>query len=122
MDFLWCTSGGVMVDGTGDISFSTPNQELIDMVYTRVKASTEGWQLYTLGANLDARIGCLITPTLCTKLQTQVSNSLSDILTAGSYQVQTLATGNTVDLFVIVNSTAILTVTVTQTSVQVISA
>lgn len=121
MDFLWCTSGGVLVDGTGDISFSSPTQELVDMVYTRVKASTEGWQLYTIGANLSSRIGCIVTPTLCSKLQTQVSNSLSDILIAGSYQVQTLATGNTIDLFILVNGTAILTATVTQTSVQVVS-
>lgn len=118
-DYAWASGGGTLLDNTGDISFSTGFAEIQDLVITRLKASSEGWQLYDLSANLEDRIGDRISTNLQTKIQRQVTQALSDILTTGMYQIKILTVGNTMQLYVFVNNTAVATATITPDGVSI---
>jgi hypothetical protein len=51
VDFRWMSKGGVLLDATGDISFTTtPWECMVAMVNTRLKAAVNGWKLYPIGA------------------------------------------------------------------------
>jgi hypothetical protein len=119
MDFMWFSSGGLVSDGLGDVAFSGGLQEILDMCATRIKVSAEGWELYSIGANLDSLIGSTIDQNTASTVQIQMSNAISDLLTSGSYAIQTLITGNTLDAWLMINNTAVLQVTVTPTLTQV---
>ena len=120
-DFGWISSGGLLMDTTGDISLVAGYTEVQSLVISRLKASVEGWQIYTFGANLENRIGDL-TSTVAVKIQRQVAQSLSDILSAGMYSVKVIIVGETAQLYVFVNNTAVVTATISATSVSITGA
>jgi hypothetical protein len=102
--------GGVLLDGTGDIAFSSPKESLIDMVRTRLKADLDGWRLYRIGADLERRIGDAVDAELEIAIRRQATTCLQkQLLPPGSFTVKTVATGSQVDLYVYVNEELIAT-------------
>lgn len=114
VDFAWMSKGGVLLDSTGDIAFTQSPWECMQaMVSTRLKAAIDGWKLYRIGADLDALIGQTVAPELETAIQRQVQASLSnDFLPVGFFQVKTVALGQSVKVFVYIQSTLIASTTV----------
>ena len=54
VDFRWMSRGGVLLDSTGDVSFTqTPWECLRSMVNSRLKAAFDGWKSYQIGADLE---------------------------------------------------------------------
>jgi hypothetical protein len=113
IDYKWMSQGGLLLDGTGDISFSDVENSIKEMVRTRLKADIDGWKLYAIGAGLDARRGDAITPELEVAISRQVTNSLSNqFLPSGSFNVKVIASVNRIDIFVYLNDTLIVTASV----------
>ena len=92
VDFRWMSNGGFLLDGNGDLAVTSDstNESIVDLVRTRLKSAFNGWKLYQIGADLQARPGDLSNPETELRVQRQASASLSDILASGSYEVQTL--------------------------------
>ena len=93
VDFRWMSQGGLLLDGDGDIALTSAStlESLEDLVRTRLKAAYDGWQLYKIGADLEATaIGKINSAELEIKVRRQAATSLSDILSPGSYEVLTL--------------------------------
>lgn len=62
MDLRWTSSGGLLLDGTGNLATTLSSmEELQTMVATRRKAGPRSWKLYTIGAGFDSVIGSLNT-------------------------------------------------------------
>jgi hypothetical protein len=91
------SSGGVLMDGTGDIALTTSTwQSNIDIMRSRIKATLNGWQLYPIGADLESEIGQAILQEVQTQIQQRVTASLTyQFLPAGAFQVKTRAVGET---------------------------
>ncbi len=115
-DFRWTSLGGVLVDGTGDIATTvTTKEEIETMVATRLKAAINGWKLYRIGADLQSFLGSSvgINQNTVLSIQRQVTASLNNqLLPAGSFSVQTLVLGNTVQVLVYLGSSLIASTTV----------
>ena len=96
-DYLWMSSGGVLMDGTGDIALTTSSwQSTIDIMRSRIKATLNGWQLYPFGADLESEIGQAVEQEVQTQIQQRVTASLTyQFLPAGAFQVKTRAVGDT---------------------------
>jgi len=115
LDFRWTSLGGILLDGSGDIATTlSAKEEISTMVATRLKAATGAWKLYTIGANLKSFIGSSIGINTNTELaiKRQVTSSLSDILSAGSFSVQTINMGNEIQVLVYLGQTLLTTQTV----------
>ena len=105
VDYKWMSSGGILLDGSGDIATTIEGstESIIDMVRTRLKADLDGWKLYRIGADLNSRIGDLVTEELEIKIRRQVTESLSkDFLPRGAFQVETIPKGSGVTVLVYV--------------------
>jgi len=117
-DFGWTSRGGLMLDGSGDIAMTAVDgaDSLISMVRTRVKAELRAWKLYTIGADLQNRVGDLMGPELEIAIQRQVTRALTadNLLPAGSFQVQTLPDLNRMYVLVYIGQTLITSVTLSQ--------
>jgi hypothetical protein len=116
VDCAWMSQGGFLLDGTGDIAFTAnPLECLQDMAYTRLKAAFNGWKLYPgLGADLEACVGRTVAPEIQTTIERKAQAALSnDFLPAGSFQIKTIAAGNSIQVFVFLQKTLIASYTVT---------
>ena len=102
VDFRWMSQGGLLLDGDGDIAItsSATTESIEDLVRTRLKAAYDGWQLYRIGADLENNIGQINSNELEIKVRRQVSNAISDVLPAGSYEVLTLRDDSTLTVLV----------------------
>ena len=105
-DFKWTSRGGLLLDGSGDIAITDPDgaDSLISMVRTRVKAELRAWKLYAIGADLQNRVGDLMGPELEIAIQRQIARALTadNLLSRGSFQVETLPDGNLMHVFIYV--------------------
>ena len=112
VDFQWMSQGDILLAG-GDISTTDPTTlaSLQDMVRTRLKASLHGWQLYAIGADLQARLGDTISAELNTVLRRQVNRSLTNqFLPNGSFLVKTIPSNNgLITILVYLNQSLIAT-------------
>lgn len=113
-DFSWMSCGGCLIDGTGDLALATVEDSLHDMIVTRLKAALDGWQLYRIGADLEALVGNTVTDELEIAVRRQVEMALSrDLLPRGGFQVKTLVVGNLIQVFVFVQESLVATIQVT---------
>lgn len=100
-DFRWQTNGGVLIDGTGDIAFASEDESMKDMIRTRLRAAIDGWKLYAIGADLKRRLGNANIAEMETAIQGSVARALSrDLLSPGTFEVETLASGESLQIFV----------------------
>ena len=84
------------------------------MITTRLKAAVNGWKLYAIGAGLDIYPGNPVNSNTELSIQRAVTASLTrQFLPSGSFTVQTLAVGNTIEIYVYVNQTLVATDSVT---------
>lgn len=124
VDWSWMSQGDLILSG-GDIGTTNPSTlaSLQDMVRTRLKAAIDGWQLYSIGADLAARLGDTIDAELNITLRRQVNTSLTNqFLPRGSFTVKSLTDNANILLFVYVNQSLIASATLNpQTGVQTIS-
>jgi hypothetical protein len=111
-DFRWISNGGSLLDGSGDIAFtSSAWEELSTMIATRLKADLDSWQLYRIGANLGTLPAQTVAPELESAAQQQALSSISDLVPAGMVQVKTLTQGSEIMLFVYINEQLVYTTT-----------
>jgi len=121
VDYKWQSQGGILLDGSGDIAFtSKPMESVVDMVRTRLKAAVDGWKLYPIGAGMTSTLGQALTAEQEVALRKCVQSALSrDFLPVGAFTVQTMALGETVTVFVYLNSQLIASASVNSDGVQV---
>ena len=115
VDFRWMSRGGLLMDSTGDVSFTQSSWECLrSMANSRLKAAFDGWKLYQNGADLDNLIGSTVTTELETTIQRQVESSMSqDFLPVGSFTVSILPVGDqTYQVFVFINNQLLASTTV----------
>lgn len=113
VDWQWMSQGDILLAG-GDIATTDPTTlaSLQDMVRTRLKASLHGWQLYPIGADLQARLGDTINAELNTTLRRQVTRSLTNqFLPNGSFIVKSLTDNGLITIFVYLNQSLIAAAT-----------
>lgn len=124
VDWSWMSQGDLILAG-GDVATTDPTtlNSLQDMVRTRLKAALDGWQLYSIGADLQARLGDTIDQELNITLRRQVNQALTNqLLPRGSFNVQSVLDHGTITLFVYINQSLIASATLNpQTGVQTIS-
>jgi hypothetical protein len=111
VDWSWMSDGDLLLSG-GDFSTTDPTSlaSIQDMVRTRLKATLTGWQLYTIGADLQARLGDTISNELNITLRRQINQSLTNqFLPRGSFNVQTIYDGGVLKIFVYINQSLIAT-------------
>lgn len=115
-DFRWQSAGGMLLDGTGDIQVTDPMipESLVDMIFTILKADTNSWKLYNIGANLSYLIGETIDPELELKIKRLISDALTraGILSSGDFSVETIPTDGSILAILYINQVAVATVTV----------
>jgi hypothetical protein len=114
IDFRWMEFGGIYLDPSGDIAVTqaTSLDSVRDILQSRLKAATNGWKLYPIGADLEARIGEVADPEFTLSLQRQVTDALSNgFLPANSFQVKVLTYRTRVEVLVYVQNTLLANVT-----------
>jgi hypothetical protein len=113
VDWSWMSNGDLLLAG-GDLATTDPSTlaSIQDMVRTRLKAAIDGWQLYSIGADLAARLGDTIDAELNITLRRQVNNSLTNqLLPRGSFNVKSIADHGTITIFVYINQSLIASAT-----------
>lgn len=124
VDWVWMSQGDLILSG-GDIATTDPSSldSLKDMVRSRLKAALDGWQLYSIGADLHARLGDTVDAELNITLRRQINQSLTNqFLPRGSFNVQSFTDRGVVNLFVYLNQSLIASATLNpQTAQQTIS-
>ena len=111
-DYKWMSQGGLLLDGTGDISFTSSNLEtIISMVRTRLKSAVNGWQLYPgMGAGLESFRGNTSNAEIEITIQRTVLNAISaGFLPASMFNVNTLRIYGQIQIFVFLNNQMIAT-------------
>lgn len=108
-DFAWSTSGGLLIDDTGDIAFSISDWDCLrDMINTRLKTTLDGWKLYSIGANLQSVIGLTENQDLEDQIKKLVQISLTNqFLPLGSFTVSTIIIGNIIKVYVFIQNTLV---------------
>lgn len=123
VDWGWQSQGDLLLDGQ-DIATTNPGTltSLQDMVRTRLKATLNGWQLYSIGADLAARLGDTVDAELNITLRRQVNNSLSNqFLPRGSFTVTSVVDNSVITIFVYIGQSLIAAATLNpQTGIQTI--
>lgn len=107
IDFLWQSCGGLLIDGSGDVAVnSDPMVSVADMVNTRLKAALHGWQLYSIGADLDSLLDGVADQEMEVAIRRQVMSALgSDFISSSSYTVTTARmSGGIIQVYVFLNS------------------
>lgn len=114
-DWKWMNSGGILCDGTGDISFTLNNADgMQTMMFSRLKGDLNAYKLYAVCADLDSLIGSVPNAELETAIQKQVSQSLSNqFLQTSDFTVETISVGTVINIFVYIQGSLIATMTVT---------
>jgi hypothetical protein len=114
VDFKWMSRGGLLIDSSGDISFNATTLESIqDMIATRLKAAANGWQSYTIGADLESLIGSTDPEEIEIAIQKQITQSLTNqFLQKGSFTVQTISSGKLVNVYVYIQETLVASTSV----------
>lgn len=119
IDYRWMSAGGILLDGSGDIQLTDASipESLVDMIFTRLKADSNSWRLYRIGANLSYRIGDTVDPELELKIKRQITESLTfdGLLRKEDFQVQTIASGETILAIVYLNEQPVATVSIPTT-------
>src|SRR4051812_10878760 len=113
-DYRWMSKGGILLDGTGDIAFtSSPMEVAISMVRSRLKAAIDGWQLYRIGAGLEDYVGNTSDAAAEISIRRRVLQALSNkYLPASAFDVRTLRLGGDIQVFVYINQTLIAEATI----------
>lgn len=114
-DFRWMSAGGILLDGTGDIATTLNSlEELESMITTRLKAAVNAWKLYSIGAGLDIFPGNPVNSNTELSIQRAVTSALTrQFLPSGSFTVQTLAIGSSIEIYVYIQQTLITSTTLT---------
>jgi hypothetical protein len=117
MDIAWMSSGGMLLDGTGDIAFTTSDfTDVLSMIATRLKADLGAWQSYpTIGANLKSLLGNVASQEINASAQKLISTSLTNqFLSQGDFVVKTILVGKLLNIYVYerITSALILSTTV----------
>lgn len=118
VDWTWMSEGDILLSG-GDLATTDPSTlaSIQDMVRTRLKATLTGWQLYTIGADLQSLLGNVIDAELNITLRRQVNNTLTNqFLPRGSFSVQTLYDNGILQIFVYINQSLIATAALSPSS------
>lgn len=118
VDWQWMSQGDLLLSG-GDLATTDPTTlaSIQDMVRTRLKAALDGWQLYSIGADLQARIGDTVNAELNITLRRQINQSLTNqFLPRGSFTVQSLTDNGIINLYVYVNQSLIANATLDPTT------
>lgn len=113
MDFAWTSNGGVLLDGTGDLAFSSPTDSLYDMIRTRLKTDLDGWKLYRIGAGLKSLIGQVNDAEVQTEVSRRINASLSNqLLPPGALIVKIVPLGPIIQAYVYVNQALVSSVSI----------
>jgi|AGTN01.2.fsa_nt_gi hypothetical protein len=116
IDFRWQSAGGILLDGTGDIQVTDAfiPESLVDMVFTILKADSNSWKLYNIGANLSYMIGERVEPETELKIKRLITEALTraGVLRSGDFQVETIPSEGSILAIVYINQVAVATVTV----------
>lgn len=114
VDYKWMSQGGLLLDGTGDIAFTSTGMEtIIAMVRTRLKAAVDGWQLYKIGCGLQDYIGDPSDSNTELNIQRQTLNAISKgFLPTSLFSVTTLRLGDEIQVYVYLSNQLIATTTV----------
>ncbi len=117
VDYKWMSNGGLLLDGSGDIAFtSSPIECATAMVRSRLKAAVDGWRLYRIGAGLDSYLGNTSDTIAETSIQRRVISALTNkYLPASVFQVSTLRLGSVIQVFVYINKQLVASVSVDTT-------
>lgn len=124
-DFRWMSGGGILLDSTGDIATcSNLEESVLDIIRSRLKAKLWGWKLYSIGADLELRIGDMVNPELELQIQRQVVDALTkSFLARNDFQVRTFAFGDRVLVTVLRNQQPVYQIQLQRDNpVQVITA
>jgi hypothetical protein len=106
-DYKWMSQGGLLLDGNGDIAFTSSDLETtVSMVRTRLKAATDGWQAYPgLGAGLENFRGQTSNAETELSIQRTVLNAISaGYLPQSMFTVNTLRIYGQILIFVFLNN------------------
>lgn len=111
VDFKWMGFGGLLLDSSGDIAFTSSTQEVLeDMVFTRLKAAVNGWKNYNIGADLDSIPGSVPDAELEIAVKKQITVALTDqFLNASAFSVSTIVNGSSLTAYVYISNTLIAT-------------
>lgn len=115
VDYKWMSNGGLVSDGSGDISFTdSPIECATAMVRSRLKAAIDGWKLYRIGAGLDDFPGNTSNSDIETAIRRRVISALSNkYLPASAFDVRTIRLGSQIQVYVYLNKQLITQVTIT---------
>lgn len=114
VDYKWMSSGGLLLDGSGDIAFTNSPLECVSsMVATRLKAAVNGWRQYKIGCGLEDFVGNSADASTEVDIQRRVLQALStNYLPVGVFNVKTLRLGGDIQVFVYINNQLIASTTV----------
>lgn len=117
IDYAWMSNGGLLLDGTGDIAFtSTDIETVISMVRTRLKSAVDGWKLYRIGCGLDNFRGDTSDSNEESLIQRQVISQISNgYLPPSLFTVSTLRLGGDIQIYVYLSQSLIATANITLT-------
>lgn len=119
IDYKWMSQGGLLLDGSGDIAFTSSSLETtIAMVRSRLKAAVNGWQLYPgMCVGLDNFRGNTSNSQTEADIQRAVLNSISSgYLPKSSFTVNTLRIYGAIQIYVFLNSQLIATSSIDTTN------
>lgn len=108
VDYAWIPGGGgILLDGTGDIAITDPttHDDIMAIVRSRLAASLNGFQLYSIGADLENVIGTTYPSETGVEIQRQIIQSLSGdgFVSKKALAVQTILVGTTLQVLVYLN-------------------
>lgn len=107
IDCKWMSQGGLMLDGNGDIAFtSTSLETVISMTRTRLKAATNAWQSYPgMGAGLEAFRGNTSNSEIELTIKRTVLSAISNnFLPSSVFTVNTLRVYGRIIVYVFLNN------------------
>jgi hypothetical protein len=110
VDFQWMSSGGILLDGAGDIAVTREGSldSIRDIVRSRLKAALQGWQLYAIGADLQRLVGQTVSAELETTVVRQIQTALSaNFLPRGTFDVKTLTLNDSIQAIVFLNAAVV---------------
>lgn len=111
-DLLWQSNGGTLLDGTGDLAMGNAEDSMKDMIRTRIRAALNGYKLYAIGADLKRELGNANIAERETRIQQKVSSALTrGFLNPTAFSVETLAAGESLQIFVYVFQQLMVTAT-----------
>ncbi len=121
IDWKWMSTGGLLLDGQGDIAIEyDPLESIKDVIRTRLKADFNGWQLYAIGAGLQNRIGDVVDQELELKIKQQVVSALTNkFLPASAFDVETVTTGDKIHVIVYLQNQPAVQAVLTKTAIEV---